>query len=314
MRALVMVLGTVLIFTGCATSRYAEVWHRKPQLLGPSGPEPLATAEQNFTRAIHEERAKPLVAMGDCLVALQSASDELKRDPRNATAVRDYNFGVSRIFQIIHDAHLDPWTRPLIVPGAHGDFVLTHKPDPRPEWNAALYDFTPADATRSPAVAGYAKGVPMGADLPAAPAGKAPTFLVAALKDRFSGNLDRIQIIKGWLGKDGKPQEKIYDVVWGNRDRRRIVNGKLTPVGNTVDVATATFTNTIGDPELVTVWKDPDFDSSLRAVYYARVIEIPTPRWTAYDAAYFKIKITDPKVPMTTQERAFTSPIWYSPK
>ena len=176
------------------------------------------------------------------------------------------------------------------------------------------YDFTQADATRTPAVAGYAKGVPMGADLPAAPAGKAPTFLVAALKDRFSGNLDRIQIIKGWLGKDGKPQEKIYDVVWGDKDRRRIVNGKLTPVGNTVDVATATWTNTIGDPELVAVWKDPDFDPSVRAVYYARVLEIPTPRWTAYDAAYFKIKITDPKVPMTTQERAFTSPIWYSPK
>jgi uncharacterized protein DUF3604 len=176
------------------------------------------------------------------------------------------------------------------------------------------YDFTQADATRTPAVAGYAKGVPMGGDLPAAPAGKAPTFLVAALKDRFSGNLDRIQIIKGWLGKDGKPQEKIYDAVWGDKDRRRIVNGKLTPVGNTVDVATATWTNTIGDPELVTVWKDPDFDPSIRAVYYARVLEIPTPRWTAYDAAYFKIKITDRKVPMTTQERAFTSPIWYSPK
>ncbi len=86
------------------------------------------------------------------------------------------------------------------------------------------------------------------------------------------------------------------------------------PVGNTVDVATATFTNSIGDPELVTVWTDPDFDPSTRAVYYARVLEIPTPRWTAYDAAYFKFKITDPKVPMTTQERAFTSPIWYSPK
>src|SRR4029079_15173998 len=116
------------------------------------------------------------------------------------------------------------------------------------------------------------------------------------------------------LGKDGKPQEKIYDVVWGDKDRRKIVGGKLTPVGNTVDVASATFANTIGDPELVAVWKDPDFDPSVRRVYYARVLEIPTPRWTAYDAAYFKIKITDPKVPMTTQERAFTSPIWYSPK
>jgi hypothetical protein len=91
------------------------------------------------------------------------------------------------------------------------------------------------------------------------------------------------------------------------------VNGKLTPVGNTVDVATASWTNTIGDPELVAVWKDPDFDPSVRAFYYARVLEIPTPRWTAYDAAYFKMKIPDPKVPMTTQERAFTSPIWYTP-
>jgi hypothetical protein len=176
------------------------------------------------------------------------------------------------------------------------------------------YDFTPDDATRLPAVAGYAKGVPMGSDLKPGPAGKAPTFLVAALKDRFYGNLDRIQIIKGWLGKDGNPQEKIYDVVWSDADKRKIVNGKLTPVGNTVDVARATWTNTIGDPELFAVWKDPDFDPSVSAFYYARVLEIPTPRWTAYDAAYFKIKITDPKVPMTTQERAWTSPIWYSPK
>jgi hypothetical protein len=175
------------------------------------------------------------------------------------------------------------------------------------------YDFTKEDATRTLAAAGYAKGVPMGADLKPAPAGKAPTFLVAALKDKFSGNLDRIQIIKGWLDKDGKTHEKLYDVVWGDADKRKIVNGKLTPVGNTVDVATATWSNTIGDPELVAVWKDPDFDPTLRAFYYARVLEIPTPRWTAYDAAYFKIKIPDPKVPMTTQERAFTSPIWYTP-
>jgi hypothetical protein len=174
------------------------------------------------------------------------------------------------------------------------------------------YDFTQADATRTPAVAGYAKGVPMGADLPAAPAGKAPTFLVAALKDRFSGNLDRIQIIKGWLGKDGKPQEKIYDVVWGDKDRRKIDNGKLTPVGNTVDVATATWTNTIGDPELVTVWKDPDFDPSLRAVYYARVLEIPTPRWTAYDAKRFGVQ-PPAGARLTVIERAYTSPIWYTP-
>src|SRR6516162_1694693 len=113
MRAVLGALGAVVVFTGCATNRYAEVWHKKPQRIGPTGPEPLATAEQNFTRALHEERGKPLVAMADCLVALQSATDELKRNPRNATAVRDYNFGVSRIFQIIHDTKLDPWMQPL---------------------------------------------------------------------------------------------------------------------------------------------------------------------------------------------------------
>ena len=175
------------------------------------------------------------------------------------------------------------------------------------------YDFSKDDVSRSPAVAGYAKGVPMGSDLAAAPAGKAPTFLVAALKDPKTGNLDRIQIIKGWVDKAGKPQEKIFDVVWGDAQRRKIANGKLTPVGNTVDVARASWTNTIGDPELISVWKDPEFDPSLRAFYYARVLEIPTPRWTAYDAAYFKVKM-DPKVPMITQERAFTSPIWYTPQ
>jgi hypothetical protein len=175
------------------------------------------------------------------------------------------------------------------------------------------YDFTAADVSRTPAVAGYEKGVPMGADLPAAPAGKSPTFLVAALKDPMRGNLDRIQIIKGWVDKSGKTQEKIYDVAWGDASRRRIVNGKLTPVGSTVDVANATWTNTIGDPELITVWKDPAFDPTVRAFYYVRVLEIPTPRWTAYDAAYFKVKM-DANIPMVTQERAFTSPIWYTPQ
>ena len=111
----------------------------------PPGSGRLAIAEQNLTRAMHEERAKPLVAMGDCLEALQSASDELKRNPRSATAVRDYNFGVSRIFQIIQDAKLDPWTQPLSVPTVQSEFVLTYKRDPRPEWNPALYEFTPAD-------------------------------------------------------------------------------------------------------------------------------------------------------------------------
>jgi pimeloyl-ACP methyl ester carboxylesterase len=145
MRVLLAAFGIALVLSGCATSRYAEVRHKKPQITGPPGIEPLATVEKSFARAIREERAKPLAALGDCLAALQTASDELKRNPGNAVAVRDYNFGVSRLFQIIDDARLDPWTQPLNVPSANGDFVLTYKPDRRPEWNPTLYDFTPAD-------------------------------------------------------------------------------------------------------------------------------------------------------------------------
>jgi hypothetical protein len=178
------------------------------------------------------------------------------------------------------------------------------------------WTFDESDAmSRLPADEGYRKGVPMGGDLPVAPAGAtAPTFLVAARKDPMSGNLDRIQIVKGWLNKSGDRQEKVYDVVWGDADRRRPDSlGKLPSVGNTVNVAEATWTNTIGDPELIQVWQDPDFDPALPAVYYARVIEIPTPRWTAYDAKRYGI--TMPKeAKMITQERAYTSPIWYTPK
>jgi len=176
------------------------------------------------------------------------------------------------------------------------------------------WDFTEADAlTRQPADAGYAKGVPMGGDLSQAPNGKSPSFLIAALKDSMSGNLDRIQIIKGWVGKDGKAQERIYDVAVSD-DRKIDANGRcMTPVGNTVNVEEAIWTNTIGDPELVTVWTDPDFDPGQRAFYYARVIEIPTPRWTAYEAKRFNVKMPE-EAPMTTQERAYTSPIWYTPK
>lgn len=175
------------------------------------------------------------------------------------------------------------------------------------------FDFEPADAqTRSPAIAGYTKGVPMGGDLSDAPAGKAPTFLVAALKDPIGANLDRIQIVKGWLDAKEEVREKVYDVVWSG-NRKPGANGKLPPVGNTVDVTNATWTNTIGATELITVWKDPAFDPKQRAFYYARVLEIPTPRWTAYDAKYFGLKNLDPKIPMTTQERAYTSPIWYTP-
>jgi hypothetical protein len=174
------------------------------------------------------------------------------------------------------------------------------------------YEFTAADAkSRMPAEAGYAKGVPMGGDLAKAPAGKAPTFLVAALKDPQGANLDRIQIVKAWVDGSGKAQEKIYDVVWsGNRKPGK--DGKLPPVGDTVDVASATWSNTIGAPELAAVWKDPDFKADQRALYYARVIEIPTPRWTAYDQLRFGIKMSK-EVPMKHQERAWTSPIWYTP-
>jgi hypothetical protein len=174
------------------------------------------------------------------------------------------------------------------------------------------WEFTEHDAkSRLPANVGYMKGVPMGGDLTSAPAGKAPTFLVAALKDPLSGNLDRIQIVKGWLDDGGKRQEKIYDVVWSG-DRSPGADGKLPPVGNTVDVATATWSNSIGSPELITAWSDPDFDPDMPAVYYARVIEIPTPRWTAYEAVRFGIDMPD-DIPMITQERAYTSPIWYTP-
>jgi hypothetical protein len=174
------------------------------------------------------------------------------------------------------------------------------------------WDFTADDAkSRLPANAGYMKGVPMGGDLTAAPAGKAPTFLVGALKDPLSGNLDRIQIIKGWLDERGRRQEKIYDIAWSG-DRQPGADGRLPPVGNTVDIATATWSNSIGSPELITAWIDPDFDPDVPAVYYARIIEIPTPRWTAYEAVRFGIDMPD-EIPMTTQERAYTSPIWYTP-
>ncbi len=175
------------------------------------------------------------------------------------------------------------------------------------------WDFEPEDAhTRSPAIAGYTKGVPMGGDLGGAPAGKSPAFLVAALKDPIGANLDRYQIVKGWLDADGELHEKVYDVVWSG-DREPGENGKVPPVGNTVDVAEATWTNTIGAPELITVWTDPDFDPSQPAFYYGRVLEIPKPRWTAYDAKFYSTEPL-PGTTMTLQDRAYTSPIWYTPK
>jgi len=174
------------------------------------------------------------------------------------------------------------------------------------------YEFTDADAqSRLPADAGYAKGVPMGGNLAASEDGAVPNFLVAALKDPLSGNLDWIQIVKGWLDADGETQEKVYNVVWAG-DRALDGEGKLPDVGNTVDVANATWTNTIGAAELIGTWQDPDFDASQSAFYYVRVIEIPTPRWTAYEAKRFGVEM-DAAVPMITTERAYTSPIWYTP-
>lgn len=176
-------------------------------------------------------------------------------------------------------------------------------------WNFAAEDAH----NRLPAAIGYGKGVPMGGDLSAAPDGKSPSFLVAALKDAIGANLDRIQVIKGWLDAEGNAHEQVYDVVWADADKRKPgPDGKLAPVGNTVDVANATWTNTIGDPELITVWTDPDFDATQPAFYYARVLEIPTPRWTAYDANHFGNKPL-PGTAMMLQERAYTSPIWYTP-
>jgi hypothetical protein len=136
--------------------------------------------------------------------------------------------------------------------------------------------------------------------------------MVYALKDPIGGNLDRIQIVKGWMDDQGKTYEKVYDVVWSG-DREPGSDGKLPPVGNTVDVKSATFTNTIGDSELGTVWTDPDFDPSQKAFYYARVLEIPTPRWSTYDAHRFGVDIPE-GAPTSQQERAYTSPIWYTPK
>jgi len=175
------------------------------------------------------------------------------------------------------------------------------------------FDFVAADAqSRNPAVVGYGKGVPMGGDLSKAPAGKAPTFLVAALRDPIGANLDRYQVVKGWLAKDGTLHEKVYDVVWSGDRKPDPTTGKVPPVGNTVDVANATWTNTIGAPELIAVWTDPEFDASAPSFYYGRVLEIPTPRWTAYDAKRFAVQPL-PGTRMTLQERAYTSPIWYTP-
>ena len=174
------------------------------------------------------------------------------------------------------------------------------------------WTFTDEDLnSRQPAFRGYAKGVPMGADLPAHQGNGAPSFMVYALRDALGANIDRIQIVKGWLDAQGETHEKVYDVVWSG-DRRPDASGKLPPVGNTVDIAAANWSNTIGAAELGTVWTDPDFDPDQRAFYYARVIEIPTPRWIVYDAHRYGVEIPE-GAETIHQERAYTSPIWYTP-
>ncbi len=176
-------------------------------------------------------------------------------------------------------------------------------------WNFSKEDLVRSDFAQH----GYANGVPMGGDLAGAPQGKAPTFLIRTIRDVDGANLDRIQIVKGWLDRDGKTHEKIYDLACS--DGRSIMSNNRCdkPVGNTVNVEEATYSNAIGAPAMQAYWSDPDFDPGQRAFYYVRVIEIPTPRWTTYDAKFFGVK--RPKdVPASIQERAFTSPVWYTPK
>jgi len=175
------------------------------------------------------------------------------------------------------------------------------------------FDLSAPDLDRADfAEQGYTRGVPMGGDLKTAPAGKAPVLLIRAQRDADGANLDRIQVIKGWLDASDKTHEKVYDVVWSGGRKPDAKTGKLPAVGNTVNVAEASYTNAIGAPFLESYWKDPSFDPKQRAFYYVRVLEIPTPRWTTYDAKIFGLKLpTD--VPAGIQERAYTSPIWYTP-
>jgi hypothetical protein len=174
------------------------------------------------------------------------------------------------------------------------------------------WDFSAGDVKSAGFVkTGYARGVPMGGDLKPA-TGKAPTFMVAASKDPKSGNLDRIQIVKGWLDAKGAQHEKVYDVAWSGERKPDPKSGKLPPVGDTVDAKTAAYTNSIGAPELLAEWTDPDFDAAARAFYYARVIEIPTPRWSTIDAVHLGVPLPQ-GLPVSIQERAWSSPIWYTP-
>jgi hypothetical protein len=187
-------------------------------------------------------------------------------------------------------------TRPTVRVFGGWDFKAKDLGSPNPVWVRKGYDH----------------GVPMGGDLTNPPKGKAPTFMIKALCDPDGAYLDRVQIVKGWLDGKGQTHEKVIDVAWSGKRKRDPKTGKVPLVGSTVDVKNATWTNTIGAPVLTGFWKDPDFDPSQLAFYYVRVIEIPTPTWLAYDAKRFGVKM--PKyVPMTVTNRAYTSPIWYTP-
>ena len=178
----------------------------------------------------------------------------------------------------------------------------------------AGWDFEASEVQRPDfAKVGYERGVPMGGDLQNAPEGQAPRFVIRALRDVDGANLDRVQVIKGWMYQKCKLNEQAYDVLCS--DDRAITDEHRCerPVGNTVNVANATYTNNIGDALMMAYWQDPDFDPQQRAVYYVRVLEIPTPRWSTYDAAFFGIALPEDVDP-THQERAYTSPIWYTPR
>ena len=174
------------------------------------------------------------------------------------------------------------------------------------------WDFKPDDLKGDWVKAGYTRGVPMGGTLQ--PGGTAaPSFIVSALKDPADGNLDRVQVVKGWVDKAGQAHEKVFDVAWSDMDTaRKLAGGKVPAVGDTVDVTKATYQNTIGAPELATVWSDPEFDPATRAFYYVRVLMIPTPTWMDYDMVKYKLTL-DPQIPLKQQERGYTSAIWYTP-
>lgn len=175
------------------------------------------------------------------------------------------------------------------------------------------FRFNRADAdARDIAAVGYAKGIPMGGDLTAAPRNRAPALLIHAAKDPLSGNLDRIQVVKGWVDAAGRAHQRVYNVAWSGA-RRLGADGSLPPVGNSVDLRTGLYTNGIGAVQLATVWSDPDFNPQESAFYYVRVLEIPTPRHSLLDAIALGIDVAETRMPATIQERAYSSPIWYTP-